>query len=147
MEKRFPAGYYPGKPGLEKVLGSLENAVMEVVWQKNDEVSVRDVLDTLSLHRDIAYTTVMTIMGRLAQKKLLEKRKVGNAFFFKAAITREAFTEIMIGGVIDDLLTDFSETAVTCFMRRVRKQDLETVEQLEKLMAAVKEHGPDDTVE
>ncbi|MEW5784609.1 MAG: BlaI/MecI/CopY family transcriptional regulator [Bacillota bacterium] len=141
MKKRFLAGYHPGRPGLEKVLGSLESEIMDVIWRKDAEVCVRDVLETLAGNREIAYTTVMTIMGRLANKKLLERRKVGNAFFFKAVLTREAFTEAMVGSVIDDLLTDFSDATLACFMHRVRNRDLETVEKLEKLLTATKEQN------
>lgn len=112
MIKKIFSGYRPGKPGLEKVLGSLESEVMEVIWFKEAEVSVRDVYETLTLKRKIAYTTVMTIMGRLAEKKLLKKRKEGNAFLFIPAISKDEFTAQMIDNIVDDLLSDFSDAAL-----------------------------------
>lgn len=135
----FLSGYRPGKPGLEKVLGSLESEIMEVVWQKDCEVCVRDVLDTLNAQRDIAYTTVMTIMGRLTTKKLLLKRKVGNAFYFTPALTRDEFTGKLVGGMIDDLLTDFSDAALSHFLRRVGENDRTVLDKLEHLLAEAKE--------
>ncbi len=144
MKKIFPSGYHPGKPGLEKVLGSLESEVMEVIWRKGDEVCVRDVLEVLSTRREIAYTTVMTIMGRLAQKKLLHKRKVGNTFFFTPRHTREEFAGEVVGSVVDDLLADFSDATLAHFMHRVKGQDRSTLERLEKMLAAVKEQEGDD---
>lgn len=139
MKKLFTSGYHPGKPGLEKVLGSLESEVMEVIWRKGEEVCVRDVLEVLSVRRVIAYTTVMTIMGRLAEKKLLHKRKEGSAFFFKPRLTREEFAGQVVGGVVDDLLADFSETTLAHFMHRVKEQDRSALEKLEKMLAEAKE--------
>lgn len=147
MKKLFPTGYRPGKTGLEKVLGSLEKEIMEVIWRNSAEVCVRDVFETLVIQREIAYTTVMTIMGRLADKKLLEKQKIGNAYFFKPTLTREAFTEMMVGNVIDDLLADFSDAALACFINRVGNKDLETVNKLERLLASMKERSDDSSME
>jgi len=147
MKGRFLSGYRPGKPGLEKVLGSLESEIMEVIWQKDCEVCVRDVLDTLTVRRDLAYTTVMTIMGRLAAKKLLQKRKVGNAFFFNPALTREEFTGQMVGGMIDDLLADFSDAALTHFVRRVEEKDRAVLDKLERALSEARERNNDHSVE
>jgi predicted transcriptional regulator len=147
MKGRFLGGYRPGKPGLEKMLGSLECEIMEVVWQQDCEVCVRDVLEALTKNRDLAYTTIMTIMGRLVSKNLLVRRKVGNAFFFKPALTREEFTGQMVGGMIDDLLADFSDTAVSHFVRRASEKDRDVLEKLERALSEARERNNDHSVE
>ncbi len=147
MKRRFFSGYKLGKPGLEKVLGSLESEIMEVAWASECEVSVRDVLDALKDDRELAYTTVMTIMGRLADKKLLEKRKEGNAFLFKPAISRDEFTGQVVGGLIDDLLSDFSETTMSYFVRRVGEKDRSVLEKLEQALSEAKESSDDSEIE
>ncbi len=139
MQRRFISGYKPGKPGLEKVLGSLESEIMEVIWSSGREVSVREVLDVMQGNRELAYTTVMTIMGRLAEKKLLEKRKEGNAFLFKPVLSREEFTGYVVGGLIDDLLSDFSETTMSHFVRRIGEKDRSVLEKLEQALLEAKE--------
>lgn len=146
MIKKIFCGYRTGKPGLEKVLGSLESDVMEVIWLKSTEVSVRDVYETLAATREIAYTTVMTIMGRLAGKGVLTKRKEGNAFLFSPVISREDFTAQMVDNVIDDLLSDFSEAAVASFISRVGHKDLEAIEKLEKMLKVLKENNDDSNL-
>ncbi len=143
MKKGFLSGYRPGKSGLEKMLGSLESEVMEIIWLKGCEVSVRDVLDALNVERDLAYTTVMTIMGRLAEKNLLKKHKVGNAFLFKPILSRDEFTSQVVEGLIDDLLSDFSDTAMSHFVRRVEEKDREVLNKLEKALAEAKESKDD----
>ncbi len=125
------------------MLGSLESEVMEIIWLKGCEVSVRDVLDALNVERDLAYTTVMTIMGRLAEKNLLEKHKVGNAFLFKPLLSRDEFTSQVVEGLIDDLLSDFSDTAMSHFVRRVEEKDRKTLNKLEKALAEAKESKDD----
>lgn len=147
MKRRFTAGYHPGKPGLEKVLGSLESEIMEIIWRKGEEVSVRDVLEVLQMNREVAYTTVMTIMGRLAGKRLLEKRKSGNSFLFRPTMTREDFTEQIVGNVLDDLLADFGDAALAHLVHRAHEQDRAVVEKLERMLAELKEKGNGDTVE
>jgi predicted transcriptional regulator len=77
-------------------LGDLERAVMDQVWGAADDgrapVSVRDVHAALSPTRDLAYTTVMTVMGRLADAGLLTQERSGRAYLYAAAGSREELT-------------------------------------------------------
>ena len=77
-------------------LGDLERAVMEQVWRAAEEdripVSVREVHEALSTSRKLAYTTVMTVMGRLAEAALLTQERSGRAYRYSPAGTREELT-------------------------------------------------------
>ena len=77
-------------------LGDLERAVMEQVWRAAEEdrgpVSVREVHDALGPSRHLAYTTVMTVMGRLAGAGLLTQERSGRAYRYAAAGSREELT-------------------------------------------------------
>ncbi len=139
MKFKLPVGFQPGRQGLGKVLGALENEIMEIIWGKDDEVCVREVHEVLVGRREIAYTTVMTIMGRLTDKKLLHKRKAGNAFYFQPSVTREEFTEKVVGSVLDALLEDFAEATMAHLAGRVSARDRETIDRLEKQLAAAKD--------
>jgi len=127
-----------GRQGLGKVLGTLENEIMEIIWQKGCEVCVRDVHEVLVARREVAYTTVMTIMGRLADKKLLHKRKEGKAFYFLPSLTREGFTEKVVGSVVDSLLEDFADATLAHLVNRVSARDQESLARLEKILAVLK---------
>lgn len=116
---------------------------MDIIWRKDCEVCVRDVYEELASRREIAYTTVMTIMGRLAEKKILYKRKESNTSFFVPVMTRVEFTNNVVGNVVDSLLEDFAEATLSHFLSRVRRDDRETIEKLEKLLAEHKD-GEDD---
>src|SRR5674476_1212650 len=61
-------------------LGILESKVMEVLWNASLPLSVREVHDSLSASADLAYTTVMTVLDRLAKKHLLLPDRDGKAW-------------------------------------------------------------------
>ncbi len=67
------------------VLGELEQAVMEVLWESPTALAVRDVQAKLSGERELAYTTVMTVMDRLAKKGQLLRELEGRAWRYSPA--------------------------------------------------------------
>ncbi|QLQ16808.1 MAG: BlaI/MecI/CopY family transcriptional regulator [Micropruina sp.] len=70
------------------VLGELEQAVMDILWQRREALTVRDVHDLLSASRDLAYTTVMTVLDRLAKKGIVRRELNGRAWQYLPAVTR-----------------------------------------------------------
>ncbi|MFI8566004.1 BlaI/MecI/CopY family transcriptional regulator [Rhodococcus sp. NPDC078407] len=56
-------------------LGELERAVMDHLWESSDPQTVRQVHEALATHRELAYTTVMTVLQRLAKKKLVVQQR------------------------------------------------------------------------
>ncbi|CAN5452876.1 MAG: BlaI/MecI/CopY family transcriptional regulator [Acidimicrobiia bacterium] len=97
------------------MLGTLESATMGVLWSSEDALSVRQVLDVLNVGRDspLAYTTVMTVLGRLHRKGVLERQRSGRGFCYTPAVRDEA--AIAVRSVIkeygDAALTHFAEHA------------------------------------
>ncbi|MCA1712756.1 MAG: BlaI/MecI/CopY family transcriptional regulator [Actinobacteria bacterium] len=72
--------------------GELEAAVMDRLWTAGDGRLVRDVLTELQVDREIAYTTVMTVMERLFRKGMLTRVQQGKAFIYAPAMTRADYT-------------------------------------------------------
>lgn len=116
--------FRPHQPGLRKLLGDLEAAIMEVVWAEDAgaRLTVRDVYERLLADRKVAYTTVMTVMGNLAKKKLLEVEKAGTAYLYHAPMTREAFTSQAVETIVNELVSDFSSAALAHFARAIESQ-------------------------
>ncbi len=75
-----------------------ELAIMKVVWRL-DQATVRDVYEAIRARRDIAYTTVMTMMKILEEKGYLKKSRVDRAFLYRPAQPRTK--------VIGDIVRDF----------------------------------------
>ena len=70
-------------------LGELERRVMDRLWATPGPQSVRDVHLALSAERDLAYTTVMTVLDRLAKKALVRRTRDGRAYLYEPAQGRD----------------------------------------------------------
>ncbi|MEV4479385.1 BlaI/MecI/CopY family transcriptional regulator [Micromonospora coxensis] len=100
-------------------LGDLERAVMDVLWDSvpatSDGVTVREVADALD-GRELAYTTVMTVLDRLAGKGMVQRQREGRAWRYRAAASREAhIAQLMLdaldlGGSRDAALVRFARS-------------------------------------
>src|SRR5215472_10892422 len=71
-------------------LGDLERAIMEVLWQTESSLTVRQVSQGLT-QRNLAHTTVMTVLDRLAKKGFARRERDGRAWRYRPAATREAY--------------------------------------------------------
>ena len=73
-------------------LGDLEREVMTVLWDAAEPLTVRQVHESLSRDRDLAYTTVMTVLDRLAKKSVVVQQKADRAYRYAPAQSREEMT-------------------------------------------------------
>jgi predicted transcriptional regulator len=117
--------------GLSRVLGALEAEIMEAVWEQG-EACVQDVCDSLGPEHN--YKTVMTVMNRLVEKKVLLRRKVSKAFYYNAAAPREQFVKSMSRSVIGGLINDFGPTAIAQFVDVVGELGPDELAELDRLI-------------
>jgi predicted transcriptional regulator len=110
--------------------GSLEAAVMGAVWTAGQPVTVRAVVDDLNSERDepLAYTTVMTVMGRLAKKGTLRRRKEGRGFLYEASAPDQA------GLAVKEVLDTYGDAAVAHFVDTARA-DPEVLDRLRSILS------------
>ena len=73
-------------------LGDLEVQVMRRIWVRRTPVTVRDVLGDLQADRNIAYTTVMTVMGNLERKGWLRRHADGRAYRYEPLVSAEEYS-------------------------------------------------------
>lgn len=71
-------------------LGSLEHQVMDVLWDCPDELCARRVLERLAT-RDLAYTTVATVLTNLARKGMLERTSGLRSWAYRPTMSRTAY--------------------------------------------------------
>jgi predicted transcriptional regulator len=81
-------------------LGALERTVMDHLWAADRPQTVRQVHDALSVHRDLAYTTVMTVLQRLARKSLVVQIRDDRAHQYAAMHGRD---DLVAGLMVDAL--------------------------------------------
>jgi predicted transcriptional regulator len=120
---------------LEGLLGPLEQDVMEAVWSLGRS-TVRDVHAVLSEQRDIAYTTVMTTMTRLATKGLLQRDTSGLAHVYRAVIERDDYARSTVGSVLTWLLDRYPEPAAAYLAEVVDDVDDVTLDALQSAVRA-----------
>ncbi len=103
------ASFRFNQSGLRKFLGDLECEIMELVWKKAaPTVTVREIYDILRHERQIAYTTVMTTMVRLAEKGLLKiVDRAGLANCYAPVESRTEFIRNAVVLVLKIFTTDF----------------------------------------
>ncbi len=129
--RRIGFTFDPRKRGLRRLLGDLESEVMEIVWKSAGPVTVRQVHQAISRQRELAYTTVMTVMGRLAEKGLLTRREGdGPALVYEPALSREDFLLGATKSILKALLTDFSAPTMTQLVELLGDQSDERIEEL-----------------
>jgi predicted transcriptional regulator len=130
-----------GHQGAERHLGELEVEIMRVMWPRG-EATVREVLEALnaSRARQVAYTTVMTVMGRLAEKGLLRRRLVGKAHQYEVAQTEDQFLHAASRRLIRSLIDDFGEVAIAEFLAELERVEPERRRRLRRL--ASRSRGP-----
>src|SRR6266480_6866104 len=110
-------------------LGPLEAEVMGLLWAAKEPLKVRAVLERLNRGRrpPLAYTTVMTVMARLAEKEILRRHRAGRGYAYEAAVPDEAAI------AVHDLVRDFGDAAVAQFVDEARA-DPRLRRRLERLM-------------
>ena len=98
-----------------KVPSPLEQLVLETLW-RGGELSVREVLDALGT--DHAYTTILTLLQRLHDKRIVRRRRVEGAWSYRAAEPRESWIARRLHALLaeagperDAVLVAFVDTA------------------------------------
>lgn len=120
-------------------LGDLERAVMDVLWSHapGPGLTVRQVRGGLT-GRDLAYTTVMTVLSRLVTKGMASRERDGRAWRYRAASTREALTVEAMRSPLHDLSSEDRQAAILHFLSEASPDDLAAVREA---MAEVEAKG------
>jgi predicted transcriptional regulator len=116
-------------------LGSLESELMERIWARG-EISVRDLHAELQ-HR-LAYTTIMTTLDRLFKKGMLNRRRVGKAFYYVARLSEKQYHERLTQHLFGMVLHGGKDSNVVLsgFVEAVSATDQEMLEKLDQLVKA-----------
>jgi len=108
--------YRPDRPGLEKFLGKIEVEVMETLWSSGP-MTVKRALYFINKNNKYAYTTVMTVMNRLAEKNILTREKKGHSFEYFTNLNKKEFLSQVSDKIISGLFDECREIANKTFFR------------------------------
>ncbi len=82
-------------------LGDLELEVLDIMWQADSPLEVRDVMAKLGSSR--AHTTVMTTLSRLSKKGYIDQHRCGRAYRYSARISRAKVAKNLLARLADTL--------------------------------------------
>ncbi len=85
-----------------KQLSDLQLAILRVLWAR-EEATVAEVQEALRADRDLALTTVATMLSRLAGRGIVERRTEGRQFVYRAAVKEQEVRRSMVSALMDRL--------------------------------------------
>ncbi len=104
------------RPGqLRDIPPPLELECLKTLWALG-EANVKEVREMLAPRRPLAYTTVMTVLERLAKKGGVTRRKVGRSFVYVPVLTRENLRRLAVKELLDSFF-DGSPDALIHYLR------------------------------
>ncbi|TDD61057.1 BlaI/MecI/CopY family transcriptional regulator [Kribbella antibiotica] len=83
-----------------RTFGDLESLVMDRLWNADRPATVREMLDTLASERQLAYTTVMTVMDNLYRKGWLTRELDGKAYRYQPVSSRRDYSAELMRQVL-----------------------------------------------
>jgi len=118
----------------EDVLGPLAAAIVREVAARG-EASVADVVDGLrhTQDREHAYTTIMTVMGRLHEKGVLERDRRGRQYIYRASAPEAELVDRLSGLAVDRVVERYGTAALRHFAVKLADLDPETRRRLAAL--------------
>jgi predicted transcriptional regulator len=120
--QRAPGEGAGARSDLRQGMGDLEAEIMECVWDLGT-ASVREVHHCLAERREIAYTTVMTVMSRLAGKGLLTSRPEGRAYVYQASCSRDEYCAGQVRSFMSQMLGEADRAVLASFVDSVSEHD------------------------
>lgn len=121
-----------GRPE-EWFLGSLQTRVLQTL-SKRGPSTVRDVTDALK--GKFAYTTVMTVLGKLFDKGLVGREQHGRGYVYTPRFTEAELRDRMAKYLVDELARDFGDVALAHFAGALDRIDRRRLARLRKERSA-----------
>lgn len=117
----------------------LEWHILRILWD-NGPAPVRDVRDALAEFRDLAYTSVMTVMNIMTKKGYLRREKVGASYVYHPLIKWEPTAHRMVEDLVERVF-DGSPAALMLHLLETRDLDDEELKELRKLIQRKAKEG------
>lgn len=117
-------------------LGDLQLRILQMLWDSPDS-PVTAVHARLKPERDLAYTTVATMLRKMEDRGLVTHREEGRAFLYSAAVAAEQVGRSMTDHVVERLFEGSLADAVSHLLR-TREVSRDELDELERLIRQAK---------
>ena len=116
-----------------------ELEILKILWE-NGPLTVRDVMEDLKdRNKDRAYTSVMSLLGVMADKKLLSRTRQGRAFVYAAKLPREK----TLSGLVGDLWKRAFDGSTSSLVAHLLNQASPSEEELAAIRLAIAAYESD----
>ena len=123
--------------GLNRFFGPLEAKIMDILW--NDvEMTIKDVQQVLDKEKVTNFNTVMTVMNRLVEKGILQKRIEGRSSLYNPVQSRVEFLNAQSKEMTNELMDEFGNIVVTHMLDALEDVDDDLVAKLEQKIKELK---------
>ncbi|WP_431794601.1 BlaI/MecI/CopY family transcriptional regulator [Bacillus altitudinis] len=139
---KIPSFKYNEK-GLNRFFGPLEGRIMEILYQGED-MPIKEVQQKLSDEKPINFNTVMTVLNRLTEKGIVEKKTKGRSSIYNPVLTKEEFLNEQTKWITQGLMDDFGPLAVNHMVDAIESADPALLKVLEARLASKKEEKRHD---
>jgi predicted transcriptional regulator len=101
-----------------KLFGSLEQQIIDILWKAEKPLKPLDVLKQLEGKH--AYTTIMTVLKRMSDKRVLVRKMSGKAFVYSPVSKKETYIKNSLGTLYGSLVKNYGELAISQFVDIVK---------------------------
>lgn len=114
-------------------LTDLQLAIMRILWDRA-EATVLDVQNRLRPERDLAQTTIATLLSRLEKRGVIEHRLDGRQFVYRPLVTEQEVRRSMVSE-LTTLLFDGSSAALMTHLLRTREMNPGDLDRVKRMIA------------
>ncbi len=134
MKRHLTSIFRLNRSGMGRIFGDLEKALMEILWEHTEGITGREIFAIMKSKKDVAFTTVLTVLERLNKKGLIKRMKKDKLFIYKPAILKEEFIKRISEDVMQGLMDISATHAASSFLDVLERTSPEEIERLASLI-------------
>lgn len=116
--------------GLNRFFGPLEAKIMDILWD-NEQMTIKEVQSVLEKEKSTNFNTVMTVMNRLVEKGILDRKVVGRSSYYNPVQSRQDFLNTQSKEMTHELMDEFGNVVVSHMLDALEDVDDDLVAKLE----------------
>jgi len=106
---------------------------MDIVWELG-QCSVKEVLERINQNKQLAYTTIATILQRLYEKCLVTRKGQGVAYFYSPKLSKKSYSKNLAQSFLNKFFSSYGDVAITSFAESIEKLPKKKKEYLLELL-------------
>jgi len=119
------------------MFGTSERLILEALWEKG-ALTGRGIYEEVCRSKDLAYTTVLTIVGRMVKKGNVKRKKGRGVYIFEAALQKPEFERQVASTVIKGIVEIWPAHALSAFVDVLPQYDGDEIDEIMKVIKKMK---------